>query len=476
MNPKGLGRPDPGSFSGKEFFALSLLALLAVLVTGCPHNEYTVELKPTTTGVERTLTFYRVDGNNSNGVPNYLAFPSNELAAITGVYPAGLVKAEGQQHVARGEFSGALPADVGGAGSFKTCTASLGEAGFYLERFRGNDDLVGQTTRRFRAANQMTDLVIGWTKAEFGSERGYKKLRKFLNEDFRRDLKNAGLYFWVGQISALNDTNATEEFTARFSQYLLERGYLKLSDAPQLGSLFMDESGTDTMRNLVQRLVMEKMDVSPTGPAPQAFAVFKDSAALEKSWECYLAKTRLYRAQIKEWEQKKKVDAKLEAPKPINATDDLIADLLCGSGGEPDRLTVKLALGEAPSHTNGKWQDGQVIWDANLAADRPLPAICYASWSRPDRRFQEAHFGNVLLNDDELMRYCLWENGLDDTQAREWKTFLASLQRDQQLTKKLEAFRFAGEPAVSPTKENQNTPVTGRKLLMDALGKGPDSK
>ena len=234
MNPKGLGRPDPGSFSGKEFFALSLLALLAVLVTGCPHNEYTVELKPTTTGVERTLTFYRVDGNNSNGTPNYLPFPSNELAAITGVYPAGLVKAEGQQHVARGEFSGALPADVGGAGSFKTCTASLGEAGFYLERFRGNDDLVGQTTRRFRAADQMTDLVIGWTKAEFGSERGYKKLRKFLNEDFRRDLKNAGLYFWVGQISALNDTNATEEFTARFSQYLLERGYLKLSDAPQL--------------------------------------------------------------------------------------------------------------------------------------------------------------------------------------------------------------------------------------------------
>jgi len=79
-------------------------------------------------------------------------------------------------------------------------------------------------------------LVIGWTRAEFGRERGYKKLRNFLDEDFRHDLKNAGLYYQFGAAITLSDTNAPEEFMARFGQYLLERGYLRFSDVPELYS------------------------------------------------------------------------------------------------------------------------------------------------------------------------------------------------------------------------------------------------
>ncbi len=463
MNPKGFGQPSFGKLSGKHLFALPLLALLAALVTGCPHNEYTVELKPTAAGVERTLTFYRTDGTDSNNAPNYLTFPTNELAAISQVYPAGAVKADGQRYVAQGEFNGALPGDVGGAGSFTNLTTSLGTAGFYLERFRGNDDLAGQTEKRFHAADQLTDLTIGWAKTEFGSERGWKKLRKFLDEDFRRDLKNAGLYFWTGQISALTDTNAPEEFTARFSQYLLERGYLKLSDAPQVCSLFNDEGGTVAGLNLLQRLVVAKMGIPENDPLPKSLAVFNDPTAFEKSWERYLAKSDLYRAQLKEWEQKKKTDAKLEAPKPLNALDDLFADLLTGSSGEADHLTVKLKLDRAPSHTNGKWQDGHVFWNADLDADRPLPAICYASWSHPDSDFQEAHFGSVLLADEELMQYCLWESGLDEEQAREWKTFLVGLKPGEKLKPELEAFRFVGGP-------NEEThPPAGCKMILDRL-------
>ncbi len=463
MNPKGFGRSGFGNFSGKHLFALPLLALLAALVTGCPHNEYTVELKPTASGVERTLTFYRADGTGSNDAPNYLDFPTNELAAISQIYPPGAVKADGKRFVAHGKFFGALPGDVGGAGSFTNLTTSLGTAGFYLERFRGNDDLTGQTEKRFHAADQLTDLTLGWAKMEFGSERGWKKLRKFLDEDFRRDLKNAGLYFWTGQISALNDTNATEEFTARFSQYLIERGYLKFSDAPQVCSLFNDEGGTAAGLNLLQRLVAEKMEIPENDPLPKSLAVFNDPAAFEKSWERYLAKSDLYRTQLKEWEQKRKTDAKLEAPKPLNAMDNLFADLLTDSGGEADHLTVKLKLAQAPSHTNGKWQDGQIVWNADLDADRPLPAICYASWSHPDNDFQKTHFGRVLLEGDELMQYCLWESSLDEEESREWKTFLVGLKQGQNLKQELEAFRFVGGP------NEEIHPPAGCKMILDQL-------
>jgi hypothetical protein len=475
MNPKGRDFPGAGGVSRKRFLLASFLAMLCALLTGCPHNDYTVELKPKTNVVERTLIFYRADGINSNGVPDYQAFPSNELAAITRVYPSAAVKPDGQRYLAQGEFAGPLPNDVGGVGSYTNLVTSLGDAGFYMERFRGHDDLATKTARRFHAADQIADLVIGWTQTELGRERGYKNLRKFLDEDFRRDLKNAGLYLWTGEVSTFSDTNAPEEFTARFCQYLFERGYLKLSDAPEL-YLIIKAGGDDAaLLRLIQRLAAEKMGVPAAEPLPKSFAVLNDSNALEKSWEHYLARSDLYRAKVKAWERKKKTDSKLEPPKPLNTTDDLFAEFLDGSGGEPDHLTVKLSLDHAPSHTNGKWQDGQVVWKANLEVDRALPAFCYASWSNPDVQFQKARFGRVILNGDELAEYCLWQSGLGEEQVHEWESFLAGLQAGKERKNKLDAFQFAAEPAPSAVKGKQNQLDIGRKLLRDALGKETDA-
>jgi hypothetical protein len=467
---KSTGRNFPGFFAGQLLPVLSL-ALLCVLATGCPRDDYTVELKPTAGVVERTLTFYRADGSNSNGVPNYEEFSSNELAAITAVYPAGAVKQDGQKYVATGEFAGSLPRDVGGAGSYTNFTTSLGNAGFYVERFRGIDDLAAQTEKRFQAADQIADLTIGWTKAEFGRERGYAKLRKFLNKDFRQDLKNAGLYSWVGQISALSDTNATEEFIARFCQYLHERDYLKLSDLPTLYLAFEDNGNDSAILHLVQRWMAEKMGIPASGPLPKSFAVLNDPAALEKSWNAYLSQSRLYRAKLKEWKEKEKTNPKLEAPKPLNVVDGLFTDLLGGFGesGETDHLTVKLALAHPPNQSNGTWQNGQVVWSADLDPDRPLPVLCYANWSDPDAQFQKAHFGNIILDGDELSEYCLWQNGLGRTQVREWESFLANLQPGNNLREKLEAFQFTAKP------DETNQLDVGRKLLIDALPKGVDT-
>ena len=473
MNPAGHDFSGVVFLSKKRFLLPSFLAILCTLLTGCPHNDYTVELKPEANGVERTLVFYRSDGSNSNGVPNYQTFPSNELAAITAVYPVGAVKQDGRRYIARGEFAGQLPRDVGGAGSYTNLATSLGDAGFYVERFRGNDDLAGQTEKRFQAADQMTDLVIGWTRTQFGREHGYKKLRRFLDEDFRRDLKNAGLYFWTGQISDLYDTNATAEFAIRIGQYLHERGYLQLSDIPELYAAVENSNGSAILK-LVQQFMAEKMGIPPAGPMPKSFAVLDNPAALEKSWTNYLARTDLYRAEFKAWEKRKKTYPKLEPPKPTDVFGDLYNNLLGPlyiSGSEGDYLTVKLALKHAPNYSNGKWQDGQVVWSNDLDPNRPLPVLCYASWSDPDAEFQKQHFGKVVLDGDELTEYCLWQSDLDEKQASEWESFLADLQPEEKIREKLETFRFTTESVPAAT----NRVNIGCKLLLDAFPKTTNS-
>src|SRR5258708_3735656 len=115
----------------KNIHTILGLAALTALVTGCPHNDYTLELTPRGHVLERTLAFYRADGTDSNGVPKYEGFPSNELAAISALYPSGGVTQKGERHFAIGQFSGAMPGDVGGAGAYTNYTTSLGSAGFY---------------------------------------------------------------------------------------------------------------------------------------------------------------------------------------------------------------------------------------------------------------------------------------------------------------------------------------------------------
>lgn len=470
MTPKRFGSDAVKKFSWQRLWLLPMFALITTLVTGCPHNEYTVELKPQGNALERSLTFYRADGTDSNGVPGYLEFPTNELAAILKCYPAQAVKKEGKKFVASGVFTNAMPGDVGGNGHFTNFVTSLGQAGFYLERFRGNDDLAARTERQFAVADQLTDLAIGWAKTEFGREPGWKHLQKFLDKDFRHDLKNAGLYFWTAKVCDLNDTNTSEEFVARFTQYLLERNYIRPADLP------VAYSGSEAARlHLFQRIVAEKLEVPAGGSPPKSLAILTNTAALENSCSNYLAKSDLYRTRVKQWQQKHKTDPNLKQPEPNDLPGELLQELLepldLLGASETDHLVVKLALARAPEHSNGKWQDGQVVWDIQLDSHRALPAVCYASWSTPEADFQTARFGKVILDGDPLTEYCVWQAGLGTNESSEWNQFLSALKPGPDLPQKILAFHFSSEPASGPVGGKAGQPLTGAKLLADALAK-----
>jgi hypothetical protein len=454
------------------------LAAMALVVAGCPRNQYIVQLKPRGNVIERTLVFYREDGVNTNtGAPQYQPFETGELAAITALYPAQGLTNDGERHIVRGEFTHALPDDVGGAGAYTNLTTSLGEAGFYVERFRGNDDLAGMTERCFKAADRLADLFIGWSRMELGREAGYDKLRQFLDVDFRRDLKNLGAYWWEGQLTGSYKTNADEEFAVRFGQYLFERGYFTIEEIP---GLFRAASGDDPQALLrrIQRLVAGKMGVPETEPVPASLAFLADETMMEKSFDKYLAGTDFYRARLKQWEEDKKLKPDTKQPEPSEVANDAVGNLVgFDLFGQPDHLAVRLSLPASPVHSNGRWDEAlkQVVWETDIE-DRTnashFPFSCYASWAQADREYQNKHFGRVVLTGDELTQYCLWRSSQDKQAGGEWDAFVASLQPGSGLVKKLDAFRFPGEPDQAGTNSQPKIPspsVYPRELLKAAL-------
>jgi hypothetical protein len=451
---------------------LAPLALLAVLLTGCPRNEYIVVLKPQGNTIERTLTYYRVDLGESNKVNSYQPFPTVEMGEINSFYPAEGITNDGDRHTVHGVFTNAMPNDVGGVGTYTNLATSLGIAGFYVERFRGNDDLAGITEKHAKAANRLADLILGWSKSELGTEPGYANLSRFLDVDFRRDLKNVGAYWWEGNLVDGYRTNGAEEFAVRFGQYLVERGYLQIGDIPMLFRSATDKDDSK-LSLLLQRLVARKLGVPDSRPLPASLAFLASGDVREKSFEKYLATTEEYREKLKQWEKDRETKPDLAKPEP--AVDDEVKDFVDFDlfGNPNDRLRVELQLPVAPAHSNGRWDEAgkQVVWDTNIV-DRTnsarLPVICYASWAEPAESFQTRHFGKVALAGDELTGYCLWRSSLDEKKAGEWDAFLAGLQPGGQLTNSLRTFRFSDEPPAAVTNAT-STSAFARELIEAGL-------
>lgn len=455
----------------------AVLIAIPFLVTGCPHNDYTVELKPHGDGIQRTLIFYCADGTDKKtGDPQYHDFDPAELAAISACYPAGNLTNTSTFHLAWGDFTNTFPGDVGGTGTYAQFTTSLGAAGIYAERFRGNDDLAGVAERRFQAVDQVTDLFLGWSKMQLGHEPGYDQLRQFLDINFRRDLKNAIAYLSEGQFINTYKTNTDQEFLVRIGEYLLERGYFSAGEIPGLFRNF-SENDAPALRQRLQRLVARKMGIPDTQPIPASLAFLADENTLNKSLNKYLVTTKLYRAQLKRWQTAKKLKADLKKPEPDDVFGDDFGNLIAFNFfSDSDHLSVKLALPAAPLHTNGKWDEThqQVIWNTDLVERSNVvnaPFFCFANWVQPNKSFQRQHFGKVALTGEPLTQYCLWRNSLAVAQGEQWDTFLSSLNSGPDLIKTIENFRFTSEP---PAKENIPASTTSpsdypRNLLAGAL-------
>lgn len=204
--------------------------VVLLLLAGCDHDCFEIEVRPAGQAFQRKLTCWHVGDNDAE----LSSLSAEKLQRLGRLYSTRETPPATVKQVFSGQFTDRPPADVGGAGSYRHLSSPLGGTSWYVERFRGNDDLESRLAKRRQAADKSTDLLVGWLGAELGHDHNFPALKKFLAEDFRRDLTNLGLYQFAGDVTSECEKGSDNEFLVRAGLYLCERGYFSPKDIPIL--------------------------------------------------------------------------------------------------------------------------------------------------------------------------------------------------------------------------------------------------
>lgn len=428
-----------------------LFAALAVALAGCPeYDKYQIELKPDGKALARKLTCWRERAQNGKASPR--AFSADTLAKIEKVYGQKPVE-DGPQHYRFEErFAGRMPQDVGGSGNYIAIESPLGAASVYMERFRGDDDLVAKFERLAAATNRLTDILLGWFETQMRDDANWPKVRQVLDVEFRRDLHNAALYIRLAGVDtsaaapcadAGGDENQAAEVitvtSARLLQYLIDHQYLEPAEflewVRRVRSEFSEPSAERVqILKRLQQVLAAKAKLDPDDAATSlAFMAQPDQAA--HSFREFLRHTPEYERLSR---------GKSPPPEPEDIVMDIIfTDVYRFRLFESvDQLELSLTTTEKPAATNGCWDDAAhlVRWQESIDAGDGMPTLCFAVWSQPDVAFQEKHFGRVVIRGSPLAEYAAEYSMLSEVDRAIVDRFVDALSPNDDLKAALRKF------------------------------------
>ncbi|MEQ8784705.1 MAG: hypothetical protein RIC55_00325 [Pirellulaceae bacterium] len=434
--------------------AAAVLLLGALVLTGCQHTHYEVELVPEGDSVQRKITAWRERQEDGRTIIDEL--PAEELTRLATAYGEQPPPPASVKHTFGGRFSGELPGDLGGKGWYVRWETPLGSTSAYSERVRGDIDLAGDVADRQKAAEELADLIVGWAETEFEDVENFAALRKFLDIQLRRDLQNLSLYWWTYTTAADGGKSGAEQAAVRMTQYLAERGYYQPSETPHIVRAVQEASQGKPYRvlHLVQQQLARRLGRESKEAIPEPLQFLADPEKAQTSIVRYLESSPQYQATLEQWRRDAARDPESEPPAPQDVLTETAARAfpLTPLLASNDELTIRLTLPHAPISANGQWSEEHhaVVWSRDIpnGSDQrhSRPTQFYAFWSEPRAAAQEAVFGRVVLDGKELGEYCLWYAGLSDDEAQQWDAFLATLRAGDALAEKIGTFRFSNEP------------------------------
>jgi hypothetical protein len=408
---------------------------------GCQdHNHYELELRPEGAEIVRTLTVWRVPENRGKD-----RFPAEELIKIASAYPAEIPAPAGR-HMFRGHFGPELPDDVGGSGSYHQTATSMGVAAVYVEHFRGSDDVERHIDDRRQAADQLINLLIGWFQREIGRDPNFTRIRRFLDGDFRRDLRNLSHYWAMARVASHQQASLHQEYWVRAAMYLVERGYFRLEEVPAAMRIEATNDAAQQVRFVID-LVARKIAPEEQPSISRSLSFLVDPSRATDSLDAYLRSTPDFRRREQDWRTVQRVNPSAPPPDPKDIPLELVARLFFGLEliSQNDELRVALDVPLKPFATNGTYlsASNQVVWTSSLGLGSELPVLTYAAWSVPDVQFQETHFGDIVLTGEDLANYAAWYVGLESGEREQWDEFLTQLRPGAGLSEAVRGFAFS---------------------------------
>ncbi len=437
------------------------LGLMAASVTGCPHEEYLIELSYRNGVLTRHLTVKGVEAD----------VPQSELDLFNKIYNSQPTQVDERIFRVSGDFKGSTPADIGGgSGGVKKASCSLGSMFSYIETFRGNDNVYEQFRARLEGIDTAVDLALGWLKHEFGDYTGHRAVAAFVDQTLRDDVRSLLTYGLLvdnvsresGDLFPTGEDPRDESFNKgirryremrsdgmeyRLDQFFHDRPYL-----PRYDPVFLFD--IKHAAEAAYTLVSEGVGLDKSDPLVSALTeLLRDESETKASFLQYIRSTDEFKAFEQEAGQEiqnlepDEIPEKYLEYKVISALGPLFTE-----ARSKDTLSVTFRWRYAPVESNGKWDPRArvVRWQGEIGERRDdgqkhllLPDICYANWVEPNSRAQQRHFGRVALDGYGLLRYIRWYTDLGDGKQDEWDAFLFRLRAKRIET--LLDFHFEGE-------------------------------
>ena len=462
----------------RHCYAHLLAAILLLAPIGCDHKEYTVELTPQGHSIDRTLTAMIISDDGSK------PFPAEETAAFADLYSEALETENDQTVSFQGRFTREMPDDIGGEGNYIVYETVLGDGVVYSEQFRGSDEPARFFGEYFAWADQVVDILIGWLETELGDTAGWDEFETFLDTDIRSDLKDLGVYYYLGanrpQMLWEAEVEAdpfVEQVFARVLQYLLTHDYFTVEQFPLLTRAFdAGDELDEQLATLVTDILRRKAGIDDEALLTALHDLLRDTEKMEVSLGEYITVN---------------VPLTEDADEPSDSDDSdedappsLPAPPIEFGFGPQDKLSLTLNLpnGAAVVNTNGLGVEGTpaaVTWSTDLPekdlADY-LPVLCFATWALPNEAGQTQHLGKVALTGEELFSYALWRNSLTPQEAIEWDAAIEALSPDDEASvDALGTFRFSHEQMTDPDgAPTQPQADQGIHLLLSAMENDTD--
>lgn len=413
-----------------------------------------------------------------------MSVDGDQVQRSTSVYARAETQPFAQTEPSSGPvISGAVVDGIGENSHVLHYGTSVGRAWIYVERIRGDNCPAEVLQDRFASADQLADLLADFAGKRFSKHKEYPKLRRFLDEDLRKDLKNLSAFMFVAEASKRMDLKPKDDapkavemnLSARLVEYLLDHQYLSKNDVPVLfvsiNSLAHDGTG-----DLVRTILHNKAGLKDEAFINDLLAARPDGDP--RSFNQVLIKNRKYLAFAKEHRQEAPATSPAEST-PSDYAAHLVGKLLgnwpmaYGLWPWSDQVNMSLKIHGSAVVTNGEYRaEDQAIYWINEVSGEAFPVIQYAVWSQPDEAFQQQHFGGLAFKGAELAQYCLWRKGLKDEDGRRWDALLLTL-TPQNIRPVLKAYADALEKS-SPSGQTERARHVGLAVMTSFLSTPSD--